>query len=243
VCSPRWPWSSWAGSSAGSVIAGDTTGKQQAIEQGDARDVATLEKVLIDRDEEGNESLRIRTCGRDPVGEIFPNLAALEAFHHRTASVKPGHPILSMEGKLGSYLLQELAIWVCGQVGERSFPHDDWVMAAVCEPATFEGHRSTTIILIRRDDLTRFRDWTKCRDIRVEHGGHGERILTLLSVAEEFDRQAALVAKRQAAGQRPGFEETMYLLDLALDRNVHDLPTKPVPWNRFEATLKARGLE
>ena len=116
-------------------------------------------------------------------------------------------------------------------------------MAAVCEPASFGGHRSSTVILIRRDDLAKFREWPICREIMVEHGGHGERILTLLGVADEFDRQAEAVAKRQAEGRRPNFEETMYLLDLALDHRVIDLPSKPVPWSRFEASLKARGLE
>jgi hypothetical protein len=217
--------------------------QQQAIEQGDARDVVTIEKVLIDVDSEGIETLRIRTCGRDPVEQIFPNPAARESFHDRTVAIKPTHPLISMDGKMGSYLLQELAIWVCSQVGERDFPHDVWVMAAVCEPATFGGHRSSTVLLVRRDDLPRFRKWLTCRDIQVEHGGHGERILTLLSVAQEFERQSLDVAKRQSEGRRPGFEETMYLLDLALDQRLFDLPGKPVPWGRFEATLKVRGLE
>ena len=47
----------------------------------------------------------------------------------------------------------------------------------------------------------------------------------------------------QAEGRRPGFEETMYLLDLALDPKVVDLPSKEVPWSRFEESLKARRLE
>ncbi len=216
---------------------------QRQIEQGDARDVATVEKILIDRDAEGNETLRIRTCGRDPLEQIFPNPAAREAFHERTHATSSTQPLIAMHERMGSYLLQELAIWVCGQVGERSFPHDIWIMATVCEPASFGGHQSSTVILIRRDDLAKFRDWTDCRNIHVEHGGHGERILTLLSVADEFDRQALAIAKRQAEGRAPAYEETMYLLDLALDQRVVDLPSKPVPWSRFAGGLKARGLE
>jgi hypothetical protein len=213
------------------------------IERGDARDVATIEKILIDRDESGRETMRIRTCGRDPIEQIFPNPAAREVFHERTIATTPANRLISMEGKMGSYLLQELAIWVCGQVGERSFPHHIWLMAVVCEPASFGGHQSSTVLLIRRDDLVKFREWPTCRDIHVEHGGQGERILTLLSVADEFDRQSEAIAKRQAEGRRPNFEETMYLLDLALDPGVVDLPSKPVPWSRFEDSLKARGLE
>lgn len=216
---------------------------QRQIEQGDARDVATIEKIVIDRDESGRETLRIRTCGRDPVDQIFPNPAARDAFHERTVATTPANRLISMDGRMGSYLLQELAIWVCSQVGERSFPHDIWVMAVVCEPASFGGHQSSTVLLIRRSDLTKFRDWPACRDLHVEHGGHGERILTLLGVAAEFERQSEAIAKRQAEGRRPNYEETMYLLDLALDPSIADLPSKPVPWSRFEESLKARGLE
>jgi hypothetical protein len=216
---------------------------QRQIERGDARDVATIEKILIDRDETGRETLRIRTCGRDPLEQIFPNPAAREAFHERTIATTPANRLISMEGRMGSYLLQELAIWVCSQVCERGFPHDVWVMAVVCEPASFGGHQSSTVLLIRRADLVKFREWPTCRDMHVEHGGHGERILTLLSVADEFDRQAEVVARRQAEGRRPNFEETMYLLDLSLDPKVVDLPSKEVPWSRFEESLKARGLE
>ena len=216
---------------------------QRQIEAGDARDVVSIEKIIIDRDPQGRETLRIRSCGRDPVDHIFPNPAAREEFHNRTIATTSMHPLIAMDGRMGSYLLQELAIWVCGQVGEHSFPHDVWIMAAVCEPASFGGHQSSTILLIRREDLERFRDWTTCRDVHVEHGGQGERILTLLSVAAEFHRQSIAVAKRQAEGRRPEFEETMYILDLAIDRNVFDLPGRPVPWTRFTSTLKARGIE
>lgn len=215
---------------------------QRQVEEGDARDVATIEKILIDRDADGVDTLRIRTCGRDPLDRIFPNPAALEAFGHRAAATTSGQPLVGMHERMGSYLLQELAIWVCSQVGERDFPHDVWVMAVVCEPASFGGHQSSTVLLIRRDDLDRFRDWPSCRAVHVEHGGHGERILTLMAVAAEHDRQAEAVARRQAEGRAPNFEETMYLLDLALDRRVVDLPSKSVPWTRFVDGLKARGL-
>ena len=88
---------------------------------------------------------------------------------------------MSMNRKLGSYLLQELAIWVCGQVGERDFPHDLWVMAPVYESGTLYlgGHHSSTVLLVRQADLPRFRDWERCRAMHVEHRSHGERLLTL----------------------------------------------------------------
>jgi hypothetical protein len=35
----------------------------------------------------------------------------------------------------------------------------------------------------------------------------------------------------------------MFTLDLALDTKSVDLPTKPVPWDRLETTLKQLGLD
>jgi hypothetical protein len=216
---------------------------QRQVEQGDAREVVTIEKMLIERLADGREVARIRSCGRDPVDVIFPNPAARDAFHQRALATTPAKPLISMEGKLGSYLLQELAIWVCGQLGEHGHPHDVWVMAAACEAASIGGHRSTTVILIRRSDLARFRDWHDCKPMHVEHGGHGERLLTLMVMADEFDRQDTTVQRRRAEGRRTEFEETMYVLDLGLDIRTIDLPTKPVPWGRFEATLKELRIE
>jgi hypothetical protein len=100
------------------------------------------------------------------------------------------------------------------------------------------GHFLSTVLLIRRDDLLRFRNWESCSHIQVEHASHGERVLTLMHMAAEYDRQAAAIAGRRAAGRRSNYEETMYILDLGLDIQSADLPSKPVPWERFEAMLK-----
>jgi hypothetical protein len=150
-----------------------------------------------------------------------------------------------MQGKMGSYLLQELAIWACGQLRERGFPHDVWIMAPVYERGALYlgGHFLSTVLLIRREDLDRFLDWENCSSIHVEHATHGERILTLMAMAKEFESQSAAVAGRRAAGRRTNYEETMYILDLGLDTETADLPSKPVPWDRFEATLENLGIE
>jgi hypothetical protein len=144
-----------------------------------------------------------------------------------------------MADKLGSYLLQELAIWVCGQVGEQAFPRAVWIMAPAYESGALYlgGHMSSTILLIRQEDLAHFQDWEQCRAMLVEHRSHGERILTLLRMAAEFDRQHALVQRRRAEGKRSSYEETMYILDLGLDTRSVDLPVTSVPWERFEALL------
>ena len=213
--------------------------QRRMAERGEAREVLTIEKILLERGDDGREILRIRTCGRDPIEAVFPNPAARDAFLARVGETKPQKPLVSMEDKLGSYLLQELAIWVCGQVGERDFPHGLWVMAPVYESGTLYlgGHLSSTVLLIQQDDLARFRDWEQCKAMLVEHRSHGERILTLMRMAAEFDRQSRLVQQRRAEGRRSSYEETMYLLDLGLDTRAVNLPATPVPWERFEPIL------
>jgi hypothetical protein len=210
-------------------------------ERGEAREVLTIEKILLQRLPDGAEVMRIRSCGRDPIEAVFPNPAARDAILARVQDTKATQPLVSMQDKLGSYLLQELAIWVCGQVGERDFAHHLWVMAPVYEGGALYlgGHHSSTVLLVRQEDLAAFRDWERCRAMRVEHRSHGERILTLMRMAEEYDRQDALVRKRRAEGRKSNYEETMYLLDLGLDTRAVEMPTFPVPWERFEAMLPA----
>jgi len=214
-------------------------------ERGESDEVVTIEKIVIDRRDDGTEVMRIRSCGRDPIETVFPNVAARDEFQARAAATKLTAPLVSMEGKMGSYLLQELAIWVCGQLHERAFPHDVWIMAPVYERGALYlgGHFLSTVLLVRRDDLMKFRNWENCAAIHVEHATHGERVLTLMAMAREFEIQAAAVAKRRAARRRSNYEETMYILDLGLDTETANLPSKPVPWERFEATLETLGIE
>jgi hypothetical protein len=214
-------------------------------ERGHSDEVLTIEKIVIDRRADGTEVLRIRSCGRDPIETVFPNVAARDEFQARAAATKLTAPLVSMEGKMGSYLLQELAIWVCGQLRERRFSHEVWIMAAVYERGALYlgGHFLSTVLLIRQDDLMRFRKWADCASIHVEHATHGERILTLMAVAKEFERQAADVAARRVARRKSNYEETMYILDLSLDTGTADLPSKPVPWERFDGTLEKLGIE
>src|SRR3954452_12441478 len=203
-------------------------------ERGEAREVLTIEKIILERQPDGIEVMRIRSCGRDPIEAVFPNPAARDAFLSRVAETRPARPLVSMHDKLGSYLLQELAIWACGQVGEREFPHHLWVMAPVYEGGALYlgGHHSSTVLLVRQEDLSAFRDWERCRAMRVEHRSHGERIVSLMRMAEEFDRQIVHVQKRRAEGRKSNYEETIYLLYLGLDTRAVDMPSFPGPWDR-----------
>jgi hypothetical protein len=219
--------------------------QKKTAERGVSEDVVTIEKILLDHKSDGTRVMRIRSCGRDTIETVFPNQAARDDFQSRTAVTTAASPLVLMEGKMGSYLLQELAIWVCGQLRERGFRHDVWVMAPVYERGALYigGHFLSTVILIRREDLMQFRDWNDAAAIEVEHASHGERVLTLMSMAAEFERQEAAITSRREAGRPANFEETMYILDLGLDTENADLPSKSVPWRRFESTLRSLKIE
>ncbi len=111
--------------------------QKKIAEGGVSEDVVTIEKILLDRRDDGSQVLRIRSCGRDPMETVFPNQAARDEFQTRGGATTSARPLVSMDGKMGSYLLQELAIWVCGQLRERGFRHDVWVMAPVYERGRF----------------------------------------------------------------------------------------------------------
>jgi len=57
------------------------------------------------------------------------------------------------------------------------------------------------------------------------------------------DTSLEKLAKLRQAGQRTKYVETMYILDLALDRRSVALDTKEVPWGRYESVLTQLNLE
>jgi hypothetical protein len=148
-----------------------------------------------------------------------------------------------MEGAEGSYLLETLTNFVCDRTANAPFEHDLYVMAPCCEPAGLAEYQPITIILVAAADLQLFEDWAACRGVEVEHGIDGARILTLRELARRFRQEQAELARLRQAGQRTRFVETMYVLDLALDKRSAPLPTKAIPWGRFEAVLKEMNLE
>jgi hypothetical protein len=64
-----------------------------------------------------------------------------------------------------------------------------------------------------------------------------------MEMARRFRSEQEKIAALRAAGQRTQHAETMYVLDLALDRRTARIPVKPVPWGRFEGVLKEMNLE
>lgn len=220
-----------------------------SVLRGDARDTVVIHHILEPGPpaEPGGPptaaALRIRTIGQSELDRVVPNGHLAGVLLGRAFAVTTHDTLISMEGAEGSFLLETLTNFVCDRVGSPPFDHDLYVMAPCCEPAELAEHQPITIILIAVRDLTRFESWPGCRGVRVEHGSDGCRVLTLMELAKRFRAEQAEIARRQKAGERTRHVETMYVLDLALDKRTAPVPVKPVPWGRFEHTLRTLNLE
>lgn len=228
--------------------------QRQSILRGDARDTVVIEQHIVERAEVPDPAqpgrtrtvpttLRIRALGQSELAHVVPNGHLAAEFLARAWQATPRQTLISMEGAEGSFLLETLTGFVGDRVGNRSFEHDQYVMAPCCEPGELAHHQPIIILLIAASDLPLFDSWPVCRKIQVEHGGEGARVLTLVELARRYREEQALIARLHAEGKRTLHVETMYVLDLALDRRSFPIPTKPVPWGRFEDVLKAIGLE
>ena len=122
-------------------------------------------------------------------------------------------------------------------MGNQAFEHDLYVMAPCCEPREMAHHQPIVIILIAARDLALFGSWPACKGVRVEHGGEGARVLTLIEMARRHKEEQKKIDRLRREGKRTRYAETMYLLDLALDRRTAPVPTKAVPWGGFEGVL------
>lgn len=218
-----------------------------SIERGDARDTVVIAQHIVEVREtpEGAKAgtLRIRSLGQSELCRVVPNGFLAAVFLHRAFEVTPRHTLVSMAGPEGSYLLETLTNFVCDRVANSPFEHDRFVMAPCSEPAGLATHQPITIVLIAETDLALFEDWAFCRDLMVEHGGDGARVLTLMEMARRHKAEQTELARYRQANQRTRYVETMYVLDLALDTRTAPVPTKKIPWVRFEAVLKEMNLE
>jgi hypothetical protein len=218
--------------------------------RGDARDTVVIHHHLIESEPAPSPSqgrrpkvMRIRALGQEELPRVVPNDHLASVFLNRACSVTPVETLISMEGAEGSFLLETLTGFVCDRIANAPFEHDLYVMAPCCEPKELAQHQPIAVLLIAVKDLQLFENWPACRQIQVEHGSDGARILTLMSLARRFKAEQATLANLRAAGKRTLFVETMYMLDLALDRRAVPLDTKDVPWGRYENVLKQLNLE
>ena len=173
----------------------------------------------------------------------MPNGHLAAEFSARAWKATPQQTLISMEGAEGSFLLETLTGFVGDRVGNGGFEHDLYVMAPCCEPRELAQYQPIVVVLIAASDLALFDSWPACRNIRVEHSSEGARVLTLMELARRYQDEQAHIAQLRREGKRTQYVETMYVLDLALDRRTSPAPTKPVPWGRFEEILKGMGLE
>lgn len=223
--------------------------EKRRILRGDARDTVVIAHHLIQAREpaarEGRpaRTLRIRSLGQAELNRVVPNGHLAGVLLGRAFAVTARDPLISMEGAAGSYLLETLTNFVCDRVANAPFEHDLYVMAPCCEPAELAEHQPITILVVAVTDLELFEDWPTCRDMQVEHGTDGARILTLRELARRFKEEQAKLKHLRQTGQRTKYVETMYILDLALDRRTAEIPLKSVPWGRFEAVLRELNLE
>jgi hypothetical protein len=225
--------------------------ERQSILQGDARDTVVISQHLVEKVEiqEGSQtrkvprSLRIRSLGQGELNRVVPNGHLADILLQRAFAVSSRDTLISMEGAAGSYLLETLTNFVCDRVANEPFEHDLWVMAPCCEPAELAEHQPITIVLIAAEDLKLFEDWTVCRQIEVEHNSDGARILTLMELSRRHRKEQAELARLRGEGKRTRHVETMYTLDLALDRRSAVIPTKKVAWGRFEHLLQVLNLD
>ncbi len=227
--------------------------ERRSIFAGDARDTVVIAQHLVETgdvaDPDGTgrrktpRTLRIRSLGQSELCRVVPNGHLAAVLLKRAFEVTPRHTLISMEGAEGSYLLETLTNFVCDRIGNEPFEHDLYVMAPCCEPAGLAEHQPITILLIAAADLALFERWPDCRDVQVEHGSDAARVLTLMEMARRFRQEQAKLVELRQAGQRTRYVETMYILDLALDKRSAAIPTKPVAWGRLEHLLKQMNLE
>ena len=227
--------------------------ERQDILRGNARDTVVIHLHLISSvdvpapDGVGKRkapaTMRIRSLGQSEMCRVVPNGHLAAELRERALNVTPRDTLISMEEAEGSYLLETLSNFVCDRVANAPFEHDLYVMAPCCEPAGLAAHQPTTILLISVADLALFESWPLCRNVQVEHGGDGMRLLTLVDLARRFRAEQQKIAELRQAGKRTRYIETMYVLDLGLDRRSAAIPVKQVPWGRFEEVLKQLDLE
>ncbi len=221
--------------------------ERRSIRDGDARDTVVINLHVVETAEgpQGRvpTAMRIRAVGQSEVCRVVPNGHLAADLLRRAFVVTPRHTLISMEGAEGSYLLETLTNFVCDRTANGPFAHDLYVMAPCCEPAALAQHQPITILVIAKADLALFEDWPACREVQVEHGSDGARLLTLMAMARRFRAEQDKIHALRLAGERTTHVETMYQLDMALDRRTANIPVKPVPWGRFEGVLKAMNLE
>jgi hypothetical protein len=254
-----------AGTIVGIIIGGAVTWslarwqrmrERQKVLRGDARDTVVIHHHLIETTEFTDPQdptkkrrlptvMRIRSLGQGPLSRVVPNIHLSDVFLARANQVTLRDTLISMDGAEGSYLLETLTGYVCDRIANTPFEHDYYVMAPCCEPKELAHFQPITILLIAVKDLALFESWPDCRNVQVEHGGDGARILTLMNMAQRHRAEQEKLAHLREEGRRTKFVETMYVLDLCVDKRTAPLPLsvwrKKRPPGTRERCMSARN--
>jgi hypothetical protein len=224
-----------------------------SILRGDARDTIVIQQHIVTVAEAPNPAgpgvkkvpatLRVRPLGQSELSRVVPNGHLAAVLSRRAFRVTAKDTLISMDGPEGSFLLETLMNFVCDRVANAPFEHELYALAPCCEPAGMAVHQPITILLVPVSSLALFENWADCRNVQVEFGTTGMRILTLMQLARRFRAEQERLAVLRREGKRTLYEETIYTLDLCLDQRTAAVPLKGVPWGRFEDVLKQLDLE
>lgn len=161
--------------------------------------------------------------------------------------------VISMEGKVGSFVLRELHGHLRTLLEEKGPKREWWLMVPILETYRPLQYVAPTVLLVRKSDLPIFASFDACKDLLVHHGSDAAKILTLMEVYRKFKDQEQRLAQARAEGQSTQYLEEMWLLDLCLTTEMLEPTTEEVaagtlkpfripPWSRFASTLKQLGL-
>lgn len=161
--------------------------------------------------------------------------------------------VISMEGKVGSFVLRELHGHLRTLLQEKGLKREWWLMVPILETYRPLQYVAPTVMLVRKSDLPIFASFDACKDLLVHHGSDAAKILTLMEVYRKFKEQEQRLAQARAEGQSTQYLEEMWLLDLCLSTEMLEPTTEEVaagtlkpfripPWNRFASTLHELGL-
>ncbi|MFN8391279.1 MAG: hypothetical protein U0136_13385 [Bdellovibrionota bacterium] len=215
----------------------------QRVKDGNDLETIGVERTFITRCD-GVVSVHTRSCGSAPSSRVFGCEYIQKELSRIIAGMGPANPVVVLAGDVGSFILHQLQGWVSGVVTEVRVDPELWILCLVAEKGDLTGHKTTTAILVPIEDLKYFADWTNCREIFVEHGADGARVISLHIAAKKFLCEEALIAEKRAAGERTKGIEEFFILDLCLLKpHSNKIPTKRVPWSRYGEILTAIGLE
>ena len=223
--------------------------QKRSVFTGDARDIVSIQHHIIETIPDATmpsgqriTAVRVRTLGQAQLEIVVPNAHLAAVLWTRAAQVSMTMPMISMVGAEGSFLLETLSGFCGDRLGQGPFEHNLYVMAPCCEPEELAKHQPIVIMLVALKHLGLFEHWEAFKDVQVEHGSDGARVLTLLMMARKFREEQDTMGRMKHEGRRRRHVETMYVLDLPLDLRTASLPLKPVPWQRFDDLFKRLGI-